>query len=308
MPANGSEPHQTPSEGRLAAPADAGPRPIELELIVPARNEAARLPDGLRQLCDALARLPLAASVVVVDNGSTDGTAELVRNWPAGPVPVRLLSCAERGKGAAVRAGLLASRASLVGFMDADMATTLDVLGRVVSLLVAGHVVVVGSRAHPCSTVEARHNVLRQLGAAGFRATVRRILPGIGDTQCGFKFFDGEVARRAAGDMRISGFAFDVELLARCRAFGAVTTEIPIDWHDMPGSTFHPARHTLGCLRDVLRVWWTVGRITKKTAEDHGPCESCETLGAVLRPTLGVLLAGSMTEPVGGPAPLTTGS
>jgi glycosyltransferase involved in cell wall biosynthesis len=296
MPAYGSDPRDDPQHPSRPP---AG-RPVELEIVIPARNEASRLPDGLRELCAALAGLPLSSSVIVVDNGSTDGTADLVREWPSGPVPIRLLSCSERGKGAAVRTGVLATRAPLVGFMDADMATTLDVLGRVIALLIAGHVVVVGSRAHPCSEVEARHNVMRHFGAAAFRATVRRVLPGIGDTQCGFKFFDGEVARRAALDLRIHGFAFDVELLARCRTLGAVTTEIPIEWHDKPGSTFHPGRHALGCLRDVLRIWWTVGRIVREPrgSRSRVPCPSCETLGAELRPTLANLLTATMTEPI----------
>ena len=137
---------------------------------------------------------------------------------------------------------------------------------------------------------------------------MRRVLPGIGDSQCGFKFFDGEVARRAARDLRVRGFAFDVELLARCRGYGAVTTEIPIEWRDVPGSTFHPARHAWSCLRDVVRIRWMVGRIAKERPirPADAPCLSCETLGAFLRPALGMVPAGR--RPAAPPGPLPTGS
>ena len=101
------------------------PGPALLEVVVPARNEAGRLPAGLDLLSDRLAALPARAEVIVVDNASTDGTAEIVRSW-RGPVPVRLLTCERPGKGAAVRTGLLATRAPYIGFMDADMATDLE--------------------------------------------------------------------------------------------------------------------------------------------------------------------------------------
>src|SRR6266571_5246233 len=102
--------------------------PVQIEIVVPARNEARRLPRGLAALCRQAAALPIPAAVLVVDSASTDATGELVRRWPAGPVPVRLLHSARPGKGLAVRAGLLATRAPFVGFCDADMATDLSAL------------------------------------------------------------------------------------------------------------------------------------------------------------------------------------
>ncbi|MBX6767959.1 MAG: glycosyltransferase, partial [Actinomadura rubrobrunea] len=108
------------------------PGPAALEIVVPAYNEAERLPAGLARLSAELAALPCAARVLVVDNASTDATPEIVRGWD-GPVPVRLLSCERRGKGAAVRTGILATRAPYVGFCDADMATDLSALRRVLA-------------------------------------------------------------------------------------------------------------------------------------------------------------------------------
>nr|SBO92525.1 glycosyl transferase, family 2 [Nonomuraea gerenzanensis] len=199
--------------------------------------------------------MPFPTSVIVVDNNSTDRTAEIVRSWPRGPVPVRLVQCATPGKGAAVRAGLLGTSAPFVGFCDADMATDLDAIDVALGLLLSGERVVIGSRAHSGSHVENRHSKVRELGAFGFRALAGVLVHGVSDTQCGFKFFDGVLARDSAARLRTPGFAFDVELLARCVERGSTVREIPVRWRDMPGSRFSPARHTLGIVLELGRIW-----------------------------------------------------
>jgi glycosyltransferase involved in cell wall biosynthesis len=148
-----------------------------IEIVVPARNEARRLPEGLARLCQQAAALPMRAAVVVVDSASTDATAAAVRDFPRGPVPVSLLRCERPGKGIAVRAGLLATRAPFVGFCDAEMATDLAALEVAVGLLAAGHPMVIGSRALDGSVVEARSSAVRRVGAATFRALARQIVP-----------------------------------------------------------------------------------------------------------------------------------
>jgi len=140
-----------------------------LEIVVPAHNEARRLPEGLARLCRKAATLPLPTAIVVVDSTSTDGTGDVVRRWPRHQVPVRLLRCERPGKGIAVRAGLLATRAPFAGFCDADMATELSALDVAISLLAAGNPMVIGSRAHDDSVVEARSSAARRVGAAAFR-------------------------------------------------------------------------------------------------------------------------------------------
>ncbi|MFI6292934.1 glycosyltransferase [Nonomuraea sp. NPDC050790] len=245
-----------------------------LEIVVPAYNEERRLPGGLLQLCAKLAQMPFPAAVIVVDNNSTDTTAEIVKTWPEGEVPVRLIACPVPGKGAAVRAGLLETRAPLVGFCDADMATDLDALDVAIGLLLSGERVVIGSRAHTFSEVENRHSRVRELGAVGFRALARRLVRGVSDTQCGFKFFDGRLAREVAGRMRTPGFAFDVEFLARCAALGSAAMEIPIQWHDMPGSRFSPARHSAGILLELGGIWLRLraeSRGAVQPAWEHAP-------------------------------------
>jgi dolichyl-phosphate beta-glucosyltransferase len=259
-----------------------------LEIIVPARNEQARLPAGLDRLCAKAAALPPGVEIVVVDSASTDQTAQIVRDWPADPVPVRLISCDRPGKGAAVRAGLLATRAPFVGFCDADMAADLAALDVALGCLQAGRQVVIGSRAHPASVVEVRHSVIRKAGAAVFRGAAQLVSSGPMDTQCGFKFFAGPVARRAAADMAATGFAFDVELIARCRQLGADMIEIPVNWHDVPGSTFSIWRHSVLAFAEMAAIWLALrGRSSWSGAEAESVSAgepNAQSLAAAVRP------------------------
>ena len=226
-----------------------------LQIVVPAHNEQERLPAGLAQLCAKAETLPDGVEVLVVDSASTDRTAQIVLDWPAGPVAVRLLRCERPGKGAAVRAGLLATGAPYVGFCDADMAADLSALDHALWQLRAGRQVVIGSRAHAASVVEVRHSPVRKAGAAVFRAAAHLVAAGPRDTQCGFKFFAGPVARRAAADLTATGFAFDVELIARCKQLGADMVEIPVSWRDIAGSTFSVWRHSLTAFAEVAGIW-----------------------------------------------------
>ncbi|HUB42453.1 MAG TPA: glycosyltransferase [Streptosporangiaceae bacterium] len=254
-----------------------------LQIVVPARNEQARLPAGLAQLCAKAETLPAGVEVLVVDSASTDRTAQIVLDWPAGEVSVRLLRCDRPGKGAAVRAGLLATCAPFVGFCDADMAADLSALDYALWQLQAGRQVVVGSRAHAASVVEVRHSPVRKAGAAVFRAAAQLVAAGPRDTQCGFKFFAGPVARRAAADLTATGFAFDVELIARCRQLGADMVEIPVRWRDIPGSTFSVWRHSLAAFAEIAGIWLALRLESSWTDGDADPGPAAPSpAGAVL--------------------------
>lgn len=233
-----------------------------LQVVIPAYNEEARLPRTLRELRRHVNRSHPSTlgpiEVLVVDNASTDATAEVARAADTAALPVRVVHCATPGKGAAVRAGFLAARseAATIGFMDADGATRLDALDRAVRLLDAGADVVIGSRGLEGSETEARHSRLRDHGARAYRACAARIVPGVADTQCGFKFLRADLARAVAADLRAEGFAFDVELLARARAHGGHVVEMPVWWVDVPGSTFDPARHGVDSFTELARIAW----------------------------------------------------
>jgi len=234
-----------------------------LQLVIPAYNEQGRLPRTLRELRRHVLGtrgLNRPVEVVVVDNASTDATAEVARAADGPGLRVRVVACPTRGKGAAVRAGIAVTDAPVVGFMDADGATHLDALEEACRRLALGADVVIGSRGAEGALTEARHSRLREHGASVYRACTARIVPGITDTQCGFKVMAGDLGRAVFAELRTTGFAFDVEVLARARALGARIEEFPVTWTDVPGSTFVPLRHGAGSFVDLGRIAWYARR------------------------------------------------
>jgi len=217
-----------------------------MQLVIPARNEAARLPrtlEALRAHVLAAQETPGPLEVIVVDNGSSDDTARLAAAAHSPVMPVRVVRCDIRGKGAAVREGVRHTTATWVAFMDADGATHLDALHDAQRLLELGADVAVGSRAVPGSVTTERHSGARVLGARLYRRCARELAPGIADTQCGFKMFRGDLARSIFADLVATGFSFDVEIIGRAQRSGARVVEFPVTWHDVPGSTFLPMWH-----------------------------------------------------------------
>lgn len=230
-----------------------------LQLVIPAFNEEARLPRTLRELTRyaGVYRAVLGrVEVVVVDNASTDATSRVARDAACAALPIRVVHCAEPGKGAAVRAGMAVTTADVVGFMDADGATRLDALDEGWRRILLGADVAIGSRAVPGSDTAARHSWLRERGARAYRSCTARLVPGVADTQCGFKLMRGDLAREVFAALRTPGFSFDVEMLARARGAGAVIDEFPVVWADVPGSTFDPVRHGAGSFLDLGRIAW----------------------------------------------------
>lgn len=237
-----------------------------MQLIVPAFNEEARLPSTLGVLREFLLSARESAGpveVIVVDNASTDATARLARAASSVALPVRVVSCRTRGKGAAVRAGVAQSTADVVGFMDADCATDLGALVEGARLLQAGADIAIASRAAPGSVTTERHSRVRALGAAFYRRCTQQIVPGIADTQCGFKMFRGDLARDLFARTTSDGFSFDVEVLGRAQRQGARIIEFPAVWDDVPGSTFLPFVHGASTFWELA----VIARQLRRTAE-----------------------------------------
>lgn len=237
---------------------------VRLSVVVPAFNEAHRLPATLTRVGSFLAASDrwLPAEVIVVDDGSTDGTVALAEGHPGAPgVQVRLLKQGEnRGKGAAVRAGLAASRGDWVLVSDADLAAPIED----VELLRAPDVdLAAGSRAVRRELISRRQPWPRDLMGRGFNLFLRALgLTSLRDTQCGFKLLRGDLARKLAAVLRLDGFAFDVEMLARARRLGATIAEVPVHWQHVDESRVQALRHSLQMARDALRLrlWlWTGG-------------------------------------------------
>jgi dolichyl-phosphate beta-glucosyltransferase len=241
-----------------------------MQLIIPALNEEHRLPSTLR----ALRAYVLAAcegvgvvEVIVVDNASTDATAEVALGFDSPAMGVRVLTCAERGKGAAVRAGIAATDADLVAFMDADGATELPALVEAMRLIEGGADVAVASRALPASVTWERHSRIRAAGARLYRRLTRAVVPDVVDTQCGFKVFRGDLARAVFGETVSTGFSFDVEVLARCVARGVEVVEFPVMWIDVPGSTFVPSRHGASSFVELLAIVVRMRRLRSESGQ-----------------------------------------
>ena len=224
-----------------------------LEILIPARNEARRLPKTLTHTVSYLEHQPYSSSIVIIDNGSVDHTADLAAQVRSERVPIHLTRCTQRGKGAAVRCGFLTSRARFVGYMDADLATPIETLD-VVEPMLREWQAVVGSRRIGEAKLAVRQPVHREFAGMIFRAMVHQILPGLADTQCGFKFFAGDLARRVALNLRVDGFAFDVELLRAIVEMGVPVKEIPVVWSDEPGSTLRPFSDGARTMVDLLSM------------------------------------------------------
>ena len=234
-----------------------------LEIVIPALNEANRLLPTLQELAQYLPSLGYPTALTVVDNGSVDGTAELARALMRPAAGDRVVSCGRRGKGAAVRAAVLSSDAQWIGFMDADLATPLRFLGPAVSALMDGHTVVIGSRRVPGARCVGYQSLPRQAGAWAFRAAVRRMVPDVADTQCGFKFFAGPTARWLFSTSRLDGFSFDVEVLGIARQSGLKIFELPVEWTARSGSTFRPLRDGSRVAAELLELRRRLPRVGK---------------------------------------------
>lgn len=228
----------------------------DLSIVIPAYNERHRLPPTLEAVLDWVANRPESVEVIVVDDGSTDDTSAVASRYP-----VRVLRLpANAGKGAAVRAGVLESRGRRVLFMDADLATPIEEYDKLSSALDSGFSVAIGSRPLADSQLEVRQPWLREMAGRAFNGVVRLLaVPGIRDTQCGFKLFDGAVARWIFSRCSVDGFGFDVELLHIATRCGIGVREVPVRWAHQEGAVAFssPARylrHGLRMLRDIVHI------------------------------------------------------
>jgi glycosyltransferase involved in cell wall biosynthesis len=195
-----------------------------------------------------------SSSIVVIDNASFDHTADLASKTWSERVPVHLTGCASPGKGAAVRRGILTSRARFVGYMDADLATPIETLDVVVPLLAGDYQAVVASRRINGAILAKRQPPVRAFGGIVFRTMARRVMRDLTDTQCGFKFFAGDLARTIARNLTIDGFAFDVEMLRMISDMGVEIKEIPVVWTDIKGSTLRSLRDGARAACDLYRL------------------------------------------------------
>ncbi len=225
-----------------------------LSLVIPAYNEERRLPETLPVALAWLREQSFTWEVRVVDDGSEDGTRDVVASLAADEPRLILQAEPHRGKGGAVKAGMLASDADFRFLCDADFSMPVQEVERFLPPYLDGYDVAIGTREGP-GAVRVGEPESRHLMGRVFNGLVTTLLvPGIDDTQCGFKCFSGAAAERLFPHQTIDGFAFDVEILYLARRAGMRVVEVPITWYYMEASSVKPVRDTWRMFKEVLRI------------------------------------------------------
>jgi glycosyltransferase involved in cell wall biosynthesis len=225
-----------------------------LSLIIPAYNEQARLPFTLSEIETFLCAEQIESEVIVVDNGSTDATSAVVQQASIRFRGLRLLRTDRRGKGLAVRTGVLAANGDTIIFADADLSWSVEDLSRFMQLTDERTPIVIGSREGLGARRIGEPTYRHLMGRVFNRVVQALAVPGIEDSQCGFKSLRRDPARAIFVRQRIDGFGFDVEVLYLARYLGYPIQVVPLRWEHKENSRVAPVRDTLSMLSDVLRV------------------------------------------------------
>ena len=240
-----------------------------LSIIIPALNEERRLPPTLARIDDFLQTQSFTAEIVIVDNGSKDATAEYVRKYAETHPEVRLIQLAERGKGRAVKAGMLAAHGEHRFICDADLSMPIEEVVKSLPPDSDGYAINIGTREGPGA---------RRIGEPYYRHLMGRInnliikvmgLPGFEDTQCGFKMFSRETAEDLFDVQRMNGIGFDVELLYIAKRRGYTIREVPITWYFDPDSRMRLVQDSLNMLREIweIRQNWKKGLYARRSPD-----------------------------------------
>ena len=249
-----------------------------LSVIIPAYNEAKRLPSTLVDIDKYLSTVEYSYEILVVNDGSKDNTAEIVRKMSATIKNLKVVdNPVNRGKGAVVHDGMLIAKGNYRLFMDADNSTSIDQVEKMLPLLKDGVDVVIGSRAIKGAKLEPPEPIYRQIpGKLGNLLIQLLLLPGIWDTQCGFKAFSEETAEDVFRYMKITGWGFDIEALALSKKLGYVIKEIPVRWvNEAEGSKVGMSAYLKVLVETFkIRLWLWMGKypipakIDKKTIKN----------------------------------------
>jgi glycosyltransferase involved in cell wall biosynthesis len=246
----------------------------DLSVVIPAYNEEHRIGPTLVALDHYLSGSGLSYEILVVDDGSTDGTVPFVRGLSRGISRTRpALRCIEsrpnRGKGSVVRLGMLAARGAVRVMYDADGAVPPDQLPKIVNpVRTGGADIAIGSRYADGADVQRKQPFYRVWWSRLANAVVQRtVIPGVFDTQCGFKAFSAEAARHVFRRTRVDGWAFDLEALALAHRFGFRIEEVAVTWADDPRSNINPLADAFRVVRELL----TIRRNLRKGVYDGRP-------------------------------------
>lgn len=227
-----------------------------LSIIIPAYNEEKRLLATISKVGVYFSQGGFPYEIIVVDDGSTDSTPHIVQKFASTNAHVVILTNDQNyGKGYSVRKGMLSARGEYVFFSDADLSTPIEEIEKCLPYLSGDYDVVIGSRSMPESKIIIRQPWYREKMGKIFNFMVSSVLlKGIVDTQCGFKGFKKDVARRVFGRSIIDGLSFDVEVLYLSRKFNFRIKEIPVRWENSVFSKVNPVKDSLRMFNDLLRI------------------------------------------------------
>ncbi|HNZ01227.1 MAG TPA: glycosyltransferase family 2 protein [Anaerolineaceae bacterium] len=227
-----------------------------LSIVFPAHNEEKRLPRTLEQTAAFLQAQPYSAEIIVVENGSTDRTLAVAEEHAARFPMLRVIHEEQRGKGRAVRRGMLAARGEYRFFCDVDLSMPITEINRFFPPQLEGAEIVIASREAPGS-VRYNEPAYRHTTGRVFNWMVKTLaLPGIEDSQCGFKCFSASAAEALFPLQTIMGWSFDVELLYAARRRGLRIVELDIPWYFNPDSKIHVLRDSWRMFWDLLSIRW----------------------------------------------------
>ncbi len=227
-------------------------------IVIPAYNEGQRLAPTLETVLAYVHQQGWDAEVIVVNDGSRDNTAEIVRSFAAKDPMLRLVeNPGNRGKGYAVRNGILNARGEIVLFSDADLSSPIEEMPKLLQALEAGADIAIGSRWLKAELQTTRQSLHRQLFGRIFNGLNRVILGlGFADTQCGFKAFTRRAAQRILPLQRIERWGFDPEILFLARKFGFRVVEVPVRWGHVGGTRINPLIDGARMFQEMLRIRW----------------------------------------------------
>lgn len=229
---------------------------MNLSVVIPAYNEEKRIGDSLVKIYNYLKKHNHVFEIIVIDDGSTDGTLNLLMEYSQKiPNFFILENKANKGKGYSVKKGILKSKGDIVLFTDADLSTPIEEIDKLVYYLKDGYQVAIGSRALPDSEIKIYSAWYRQLMGKVFNKIIRLVLSlDYYDTQCGFKCFKRVAAQEIFKSLKISRFSFDVEILFIAKLLGFRIKEVPVCWYNSPESK-------VKLLKDSSRMFWDVLKI-----------------------------------------------
>jgi dolichyl-phosphate beta-glucosyltransferase len=248
--------------------------PPELSIVIPSFNEELRLPETLAQISSYIRGSKRETEVIVVDDGSTDRTADVANSFHDEIQRLRVVANGKnRGKGYSVRHGMLEARGRIVLFSDADLSAPIDEADKLLAAL-ADHDVAIGSRALDRSLIAVRQSVFREYAGIIFNFIVRAVLrlPFV-DTQCGFKAFRRNRCLVIFEQQRIERFGFDPELLYLARHHGLRSAEIPVRWAHSPATKVSMLRDSVQMFLDVFVIRWNAlaGRYPRSSSSVASP-------------------------------------